>query len=202
MSTRQFPDWHTFYRDNSLEQMPWFYPELDPDVEEALKEHEVKPGVALDLGTGPGTQAIALAARGFDVTATDISESAIEKASLRAKEQGARVDFRVDDILDTKLDRTFDLALDRGCFHIFEPSRRGDYLRTVARLLKPGALLFLKCFSHKMAWDQGPYRFTPEEIREIFGRDFEVLSIRETVYQGTLPTLPQALFCVLRRKAG
>lgn len=56
--------------------MPWFNPELDEDLENALDELGLRSGSALDLGTGPGTQAIHLARRGFDVTATDISETA------------------------------------------------------------------------------------------------------------------------------
>ncbi|MBI1662851.1 MAG: class I SAM-dependent methyltransferase [Nitrosopumilus sp.] len=34
----------------------------------------------MDLGTGPGTQALELSKIGFKVTGTDISQSAIEKA--------------------------------------------------------------------------------------------------------------------------
>jgi hypothetical protein len=40
--------------------------------------------------------------------------------------------------------------------------------------------------------------FTPEQIREIFGGQLNVLSIKETVYQVTLGPLPRALFCVMR----
>src|SRR6266508_2149245 len=62
------------YQQQEVESMPWFNPELDYDLEKALDELGLRSGSALDLGTGPGTQAIHLARRGFTVTATDISE--------------------------------------------------------------------------------------------------------------------------------
>ena len=59
--------------------------------------------------------------------------------------------------------------------------------------------LFLKCFSHRETYEDGPFRFTPEEIRELFTPLFRVLSIEDTEFHGTLDFLPKALFCVLQR---
>jgi cyclopropane fatty-acyl-phospholipid synthase-like methyltransferase len=195
---RELPHWEELYQHQEIESMPWFNPELDDDLENALDELGLRSGSALDLGTGPGTQAIHLACRGFAVTATDISEAAIRLASEKARKQGLEIIWVQDDILDTRLDQQFDLIFDRGLFHVLAPERRGDYVRIVSGLLKTGGYLFLKCFSHLQPGEQGPYRFTPEQIREIFGGQLNVLSIKETVYQGTLDPLPRALFCVMR----
>ena len=81
MSEKEFPDWEGLYRQDDVESMPWFQPELDHDVAAALVALGVEKGRVLDLGTGPGTQAIALAERGFAVTATDLSAAAVEKAT-------------------------------------------------------------------------------------------------------------------------
>jgi len=196
----EFPHWEELYQEREIESMPWFNPELDEDLEKALDEFRLRGGSALDLGTGPGTQAIHLARRGFDVTATDISEAAIRLAREKARKQGVEITWEQDDILDTHLDRHFDFIFDRGCFHVLDPEQRGDYIRIVSGLLKPGGYLFLKCFSRLQPGEQGPYRFTPEQIREIFGSRLKVLSTKETVYQGTLDPLPRALFCTMRRK--
>jgi cyclopropane fatty-acyl-phospholipid synthase-like methyltransferase len=195
---RELPHWEELYQHQEIESMPWFNPELDDDLENALDELGLRSGSALDLGTGPGTQAIHLARRGFAVTATDISEAAIRLASEKARKQGLEIIWVQDDILDTRLDQQFDLIFDRGLFHVLAPERRGDYVRIVSGLLKTGGYLFLKCFSRLQPGEQGPYRFTPEQIREIFGGQLNVLSIKETVYQGTLDPLPRALFCVMR----
>lgn len=196
----EFPHWEELYQEREIESMPWFNPELDEDLEKALDELGLRGGSALDLGTGPGTQAIQLARRGFDVTATDISEAAIRLAREKARKQGVEITWEQDDILDTRLDRQFDFIFDRGCFHVLDPEQRGEYVRIVSGLLKPGGYLFLKCFSRLQPGEQGPYPFTPEQIREIFGSRLKVLSTKETVYQGTLVPLPRTLFCTMRLK--
>ena len=196
---REFPDWEQLYRDKNVESMPWFNPELDPDLDQVLTKLNLHTGTALDLGTGPGTQAMALAGRGFKVTACDISDTAVRKAQGIAKEKGLDISFRQDDILNSNLDQQFDFVFDRGCFHVFPPERRQDYVSVVDSLIKPRGYLFLKCFSHLERGEQGPYRFTPAEIKEIFSIRFNVISVEETVYQGTLDPLPQALFCVLEK---
>ena len=200
MSTqRQLPDWEKLYQDQNVESMPWFNPDLDPDLDQALTKLNLHTGTALDLGTGPGTQAMALAARGFKVTGTDISSTAIEKAQAVAKEKGLDIWWRQDDILKSSLDQKFDVVLDRGCFHVFPPEQRQDYVRVVDGLIKPKGYLFLKCFSHLETREAGPYRFTPEEIKEIFNSRFNVLSVEETVYHGTLDPFPRALFCIVEK---
>jgi cyclopropane fatty-acyl-phospholipid synthase-like methyltransferase len=197
---RAFPGWDERYQHQAVETMPWFYPELDDDLRQALDDLGLHSGSALDLGTGPGTQAVQLARTGFDVTATDISEAAIRLAREKAQAHGLAITWQHDDILSTQLAGPFDLIFDRGCFHVLPTERRQDYVSTVTGLLKPGGHLFLKCFSHLQPGDQGPHRFTPEQIREIFNGRLHVRSIEETVYQGTLDPLPRALFCVMRRE--
>src|SRR5215216_3333816 len=98
---RQFPGWDAMYQNQAIETMPWFYPELDDDLKQALETLGIQAGSALDLGTGPGTQAMQLAHRGFDVTATDISEQAIRRAQGKAAAQGFAITWQQDDILAT-----------------------------------------------------------------------------------------------------
>jgi cyclopropane fatty-acyl-phospholipid synthase-like methyltransferase len=196
---RQFPDWKQIYQDREVETMPWFNPDLDADLERALTDLNLNAGTVLDLGTGPGTQAIALVERGFSVTASDISEAAIARAEGIAKEQGLDITWKQDDILNSTLNQQFDFVFDRGCFHVFSPEQRQNYIRTLNNLVKPKGYFFLKCFSHLQPGEEGPYRFTPEEIREIFTPHFNIHSIQETVYQGTLDPLPRALFSVLEK---
>lgn len=197
---REIPDWEKRYCDDDVESMPWFYPGLDPDLDEALPRLGISSGRALDLGTGPGTQAIALARRGFQVTATDIAATAVKKAEKRARREGVEVTFLHDDIVKSRLQGRFDFIFDRGCFHALPPEQRGEYVRRTALLLEPGSYLFLKCFSHRETMEEGPYRFTPEKIEELFGKNYKVHSICETVFHGTLESCPKALFSTIERR--
>ncbi len=199
-SNRTFPDWDNLYASKAqVENLPWFSKELDPDLKRELDNRKIRKGRFLDLGAGPATQAIKLSELGFKVTATDISNSAIARARMLSKE----IRFVLDDILDSKLpDNQFDYIFDRGCFHTLDPSNRHRYVHKVLSLLINGGLLFLKTFSIKEPMSSGPYRFSIEMIKELFGNDFEILSSKETVFQGTLRVLPQALFTVMMKKRG
>ena len=200
MSAKIFPNWSEFYEQQAIETMPWYYPVLDPDLERALSERKIEPGRALDLGTGPATQALALAERGFEVTATDVAPQAIEQGRAQSVARKLPVEFVLDDVLDTKLSGPFDLVFDRGCFHVLAPEQRARYADIVAKLVHPHGYFFLKCFSDEQPGDIGPYRFSAREIEETFRREFEVVSIVRTIYQGTLAEQPKAFFCTLRRK--
>jgi len=191
-------EWEKFYRENELKKMPWYYPGLDPDLEAALREMEISSGKALDIGTGPGTQAMALARLGFDVTATDVSEEAIRLCREKTRLEGLSINFQVDDILKSSITPGFDVIFDRGCFHAQPPAERNRYRDIIHGLLAPNGVFFLKCFNIKETMEGGPYRFSPDDIRHIFSSGFSVLSIEETVYQGTLTPLPKALFVIMR----
>ena len=109
--------------------------------------------------------------------------------------------FVQDDILDSKLsDNQFDYVFDRGCFHTLEPSGRAKYVCKVASLLKPGGILFLKTFSVNEPRNYGPYQFSAEMIKALFDGRFEMIKSFETVFQGTLPVLPKALFAALKKR--
>jgi hypothetical protein len=58
---------------------------------------------------------------------------------------------------------------------------------------------FLKCFSDKEPRQEGPYKFSQEQIRDLFTKYFRIYSLKETVYQGTLDPFPKALFVVMIR---
>ncbi len=193
--------WDELYRGRDVETLPWFYPGLDPDFAAALEERDLAPGSAvLDLCTGPGTQALAMAERGFSVTAMDIADTAVGQACLEARKQGLDITFRQNDILDNRLEQPFDLVLDRGCYHVFPLERRRQYVPAVAGMLKTGGFLFLKCFSNRETRPEGPYRISPQEIERLFPPLFEVMAIRHTVFQNVnREPEPKALFCVMRR---
>ena len=192
----RFPDWDNLYRQD-VKTMPWYNEKLDADLENEVRRRKIKRGRFLDLGTGPGTQAIQLAKMGFDVTGTDLSENAIQKA----RKLDGKINFMVDDILDSRLEKnSFDYILDRGCFHVLSNDKWNQYSEKIHDILDENGLFFLKCFSIKeVKLDYGPYRFSEQDIRNIFGKDFVIEGIIDTVYQGTLDPLPKALFAVMSK---
>jgi SAM-dependent methyltransferase len=184
-----------------VETMPWYNEDLDSDLEEELEKNKITKGRILDLGTGPATQAVQLAKRRLQVTGSDLSEAAIRRAREVYDYNKSNINFIVDDILNSKIkDRSFDYVFDRGCFHVLPIEKRAFYVREINRILDDKGILFLKCFSIEEPRHEGPYRFSNDEIRQLFGSDFVILSVMDTVYQGTLDPLPRALFVVMSKR--
>jgi len=189
-------DWENTYSEKSVEELGWYYPNLDPDLDFALSRLNIHSGTFLDLGTGPGTQAVELSKKGFSVTGADISENAVKKATQLSD----KVEFIRDDILNSKITKKFKYIFDRGCYHVMSKSRRRDYVKAVKALLEDGGILFLKCFSSKEAdIKKGPYLSSSKTIHKVFDKDFSVQMIKDTFYQGARETLPKALFIVMQK---
>jgi ubiquinone/menaquinone biosynthesis C-methylase UbiE len=202
-SRKDFPDWNSLYSNQKVETMPWYNEQLDSDLEEELERRKVSKGRILDLGTGPATQAIQLAKRGLEVTGSDVSEAAINRAKdvYGHNNKDTKISFTVDDILNSKMqDKMFDYVFDRGCFHVLPIEKRPVYVSEINRILDDKGILFLKCFSTKEPRQEGPYKFSEKEIRQLFGNGFVIISVKDTVYQGTLNPLPRALFVVMDKR--
>lgn len=103
------------------------------------------PGArALDLGTGTGTLARGLAARGARVVAIDVSPGQI--AAAKGLDPGGAVDFRVGAAEATGLpDGELDLVIAGQCWHWFERDRAA---REARRLLAPGGALVIAHFDY------------------------------------------------------
>uniref|UniRef100_A0A1D1XRM4 Protein-lysine N-methyltransferase g.60620 n=2 Tax=Anthurium amnicola TaxID=1678845 RepID=A0A1D1XRM4_9ARAE len=111
----------------------------------------------LDIGTGNGLLLQELAKQGFsDLTGTDYSEGAIDLArSLAARDEFSFINFVVDDVLDSKLERQFHLVMDKGTLdaiglHPEGPMKRFMYWESMSKLVAPGGLLVItSCNSTK-----------------------------------------------------
>jgi len=194
--------WENCYQRLEVEQMPWFYEQLDPDVEQVLDMHNLHEGNVLEIGTGPGTQAIELARKGFEVTATDVSQTAIDKAKKRAEQEGVSVDFVQGDIIQDRIEGQYDIVLDRACLHCLDPEHWPAYVANVKQALRPGGLFVLKCLSDAQKGSSYSHKFTEEEIAGLFSSDFDIHMMSDTVLYGSDETPHQMHLVVMTRKVG
>ncbi len=106
---------------------PWDTGVSPPELMNFIENH--RPGVALDLGCGTGTNAITLAKHGWVVTGIDFAAPAILKGRRKASLEGVEIDLRVGDVTQLQqLGQPCDLILDIGCFHnLTEISKAGIY---------------------------------------------------------------------------
>ncbi len=162
-------------------EAPWDVGRAQPDVDTLLAAGELC-GRVLDLGTGPGHNAVAIARAGAAVVAIDFVPAAVEKARAAATEANVALEFAVADALDlAAIGRRFDVVLDSGTFHVFSDADRVRYAASVASVLEPGGHLFLLCFSDEQPPGPGPRHVSRAEIQATFSAPiFEVERITRT----------------------
>jgi ubiquinone/menaquinone biosynthesis C-methylase UbiE len=99
------------------------------------------PGArVLDVACGDGRLALELARRGFRVTGVDISEEFLAAGRQSAGDQGLAVEWRQSDMRDLPWKAEFDGAFCGGSsFGFLGDAGDRDFIRAVARTLKPGA---------------------------------------------------------------
>jgi SAM-dependent methyltransferase len=99
----------------------------------------------LDCTCGIGTQALPLATLGYEVTATDVSRAAVDRARVEAAARGIDVDLKVCDVRDVRdhVDGAFDVAIscDNSLPHLLTDEHLEDGLRSVRACLRPAGLL-------------------------------------------------------------
>jgi len=99
----------------------------------------------LDCACGIGTQAIGLAALGYRVTASDLSQAELAEARRRAGENKVSIDFRRADFcaLADTFDETFDIviAMDNALPHMLSHEALASAIASMTDRLVPGGLL-------------------------------------------------------------
>lgn len=114
-------------------------PDLEALVERAVARHA---RLALDVGCGAGHTALALAARGLEVTALDLTEAMLEQGRELARERGLRVSFQRGDVEMLPFpDASYDLVTSRYSAHHYPHPERA--VAEIARVLRPGGALLL-----------------------------------------------------------
>lgn len=134
---------------------------------------DVVPGRALDLGCGEGGDAVWLAENGWQVTAVDISETALQRAAEEARARGVleRIDFQRHDLSDSFPDGTYDL-ISAQFLHSTVCLERPHILRTAANAVAPNGRLVIvdhaapPPFSKKVPHDH-PFPSPDEVLAEL-----------------------------------
>lgn len=183
---------------------PWDIDRPDPHLVEAIDEHSIGVGRALEIGCGTGDNAIWLAEKGFDVVACDLSPLAIERAREKAGRAGVGVDLRVLDFLGEPLEAgPFDFAFDRGCFHSFhDGADRVEFARRTAALLAPKGTWWSMIGNADDVEREGdgPPRLSAREIAEAVETHFEIVSLRAEHFANDRPPPPRGWVCWMRRR--
>ncbi len=182
--------WQQRYRESPPQQMPWHREQPAETLVEAVRRGLLPKGITIDLGCGTGTDLIYLAQQGYRVIGVDIAIEPLRFAYERIRQAGLDIPLLQADARFLPFrDASIDLICDSGCFHSFAPEIRPMYARSVARVLKPGGILFMREFhaDQPQPPEGGPYRLKLEEFFEVFTPSFRFLSVGEAYYHDLPP---------------
>ncbi len=200
---RKSQRWEAVYASRSrqlLGRLPWESERPVSALVELFDRPGFRPRTVLELGCGDGVNAVFMASRGCQVTAVDVSATALEMAREKQRSAGVDVEFIEGDVFELGPARTpFDFVFDRGMLHHVQVFHFEDYKNLVADRLAPGGIFHLICHhvstrptvvldcmygsvGKLLGFLAGPLvetgcGFTDEELREIFSDRFRFESI-------------------------
>ena len=135
------------------------------------------PGKAFDFASGTGRNALHLAEKGYDVTAIDISPSAIEAAERAAREKGLKINGIAADLDEYVFPGQYDLIV-VSFFRVNE-----NMALSITNALKKGGILLFE--NHMLSPSptenesrKHRFHFKPGELRRLF-RGLNILHYEE-----------------------
>ena len=116
----------------------------------------------LDCACGIGTQAIGLAAMGYDITASDISQGALAEARERAAKNNVQIPFVNADFcaLSETFARPFDiiLAMDNALPHMLTSDALGSAIKSITNQIADGGMFVASIRDYDaLLLDKPPY---------------------------------------------
>jgi len=164
-----------YQRANSGAKLPWQRAVPNRFLEAIVAGHAT-PGTALDMGCGSGVDSIYLAHAGWQVTALDFMQEAIEMTRAAAAEAGVELEFVNTDVLEWETDRQFDLLLDSGLLHNLSRDNIPAYRQRILRWLAADGDYVLAHWESRGDNDRlrgGARRVTRRQISDLFAPELE-----------------------------
>ena len=160
-------------------ETPWDSGKPSEELLRVLATERFTGSSVLEFGCGTGTNAVALAQRGYRVTAVDIVEQAIQVARGKARAAAVDVDFRVADALKDNLGGPYDILFDRGVYHCLRTVDLARFQAFLKKTTRNGSWWLSLDGNSKEDTDPGPPVVSEAEIRAELGPLFDIIELRE-----------------------
>ncbi|BBX54381.1 class I SAM-dependent methyltransferase [Mycolicibacterium poriferae] len=117
-------------------------PDMAPSAALIREVGDLAPGTALEIGCGLGADAVWLASRGWRVTALDVSQVALDRATQRSREAGVEITWHCGRLEDMPLPPNgFDLVT--AHYPALRHSPGHDAERALLAAVAPGGTLLV-----------------------------------------------------------
>ena len=199
---RMLDRWDGAYRRT---RMPgWDVGRAASELRKIVDNGTIRPGRALVLGCGTGTNAVYLASKGFTVTGVEVAPTALVLAERLARKAKVRVRWLVADVTAMGELGPFDFVFDRGCYHHVQLYDSAGFVRTVDRLTRSGGHFLLLAGNANQPRHGGPPRVEETKIVTDFAKTWDFVCLREIRFESRNPdhkTGPWAWSALMRRRA-
>lgn len=158
-------DWETRFRDGHT---PWERGGLHPALARWAATGAVRAGRSIIVpGCGRALEPLELARLGLNVTAADLSATALAWQRAQFNAAGLDAELVEGDVLAWRPDEPADLVWEQTFLCAIPPALRADYERAVHAWLKPGGAL-LALFMQKAERGGPPYGCALDAMRALF----------------------------------
>ena len=138
-----------------------------PSLDYFLRQTNLKTGHVLVPGCGNGHEVVALAKKGFTVTAIDFASTPLDRLQQRLQAEQLQADLRQGDVLTVELEFQVDAIYEQTCLCALHPTLWNSYEEKLFHWLKQGGQLWA-AFMQSQQSLKPPYHCDMEQMKTLF----------------------------------
>ena len=194
--------WENIYQTKKIDGVSWYQETPYESIELIQKFSTTNLDKIIDIGCGKGFLADNLLKLNYEnITLVDISLNALKEVKERLNNKS--LNFIETDVLNLKLERTFDIWHDRAVFHFITNKKSVEkYISLCNEYIGEGGKLIIGTFA-----EDGPLkcsgleikRYSVENLKELFKENFEFIKGFKKLHSTPFGTRQSFTFCVFRK---
>ena len=194
--------WENIYQSKNIDGVSWFQETPYESIELIKKFSTTDSDMIIDIGCGKSFLADNLLKLNYkNITLVDISLNALKEVKDRLNNKS--LNFIETDVLNLKLEQTFDIWHDRAVFHFITNKKSVEkYISLCNEYIGEGGKLIIGTFA-----EDGPLkcsgleikRYSVENLKELFKENFEFIEGFKKLHCTPFETQQSFTFCVFRK---
>ena len=194
--------WENIYQTKNIDGVSWYQETPYESIELIKKFSTTDSDMIIDIGCGKSFLADNLLKLNYkNITLVDISLNALKEVKERLNNRS--LNFIETDVLNLKLERTFDIWHDRAVFHFITNKKSVEkYISLCNEYIAEGGKLIIGTFA-----EDGPLkcsgleikRYSVENLKELFKENFEFIKGFKKLHSTPFGTRQSFTFCVFRK---
>ena len=194
--------WENIYQTKNIDGVSWYQETPYESIELIKKFSTTDSEMIIDIGCGKSFLADNLLKLNYkNITLVDISLNALKEVKERLNNKS--LNFIETDVLNLKLERTFDIWHDRAVFHFITNKKSVEkYISLCNEYIGEGGKLIIGTFA-----EDGPLkcsgleikRYSVENLKELFKENFEFIEGFKKLHSTPFGTQQSFTFCVFRK---